>query len=807
MTALPDSAFKGLDSLQTLRLNDNSLTALPDSAFKGLPHLKILYLNSNSLTALPDSAFKGLDSLQTLHLNDNSLSALPDSAFKGLGNLKTLRLDDNMVNALRDSAFARLTDLQSLDLARNALSTLPQRAFRGLSNLQSLDLAGNSLSALPDSAFAGLTSLNRLDLSGNTEAFILTLSVERTDNASLTASGPATLKVKVAQGAPFDMAVGLSITGGTLSDEKATIAKGSTESAAITVTQMGGNLARVRLGVPPGVPSGYDGIQTAVGDSLVLFGMLANRAPVATEALGDVTVAMGSSAVTVDVGRNFSDPDGDALTFGATASVQGLASLSAMDSVVTITPMAAGIATVTVTATDPDGLTATQTFSLTITNDAPTVQASIADTTALVNTPFTYAFPQNTFNDANGDALTYTSSGLPAWLTFTPATRTFSGTPSDATGSPFAIAVEANDGKGGRVQTTFTLAVAAGICTRTSAVRTALLSVIADADTCTVVTAAHLAGVVDSLNLRAQRITALQATDFAGLSSLTTLNLYDNDLTSLPAGVFDDLSRLRFLSLYNNGLTALSASVFDSLSALRFLSLDSNRVTSLPANAFSNLPQLQTLSFSGNGLTALSAGALDSLSNLRELLLDNNALTSLPAGALDSLSQLQILGLNDNALSALRTDAFANLSHLRVLNLKNNSLTALPNSVFAGLDSLMLLDLSGNTGANFTLTLTLERTDNSNLNAAGPATIAVKIAQGAPFDMTVGLSITNGALTDANAMTVSQVAIPRGSTESASMTATQTGMNQTAITLGTAPTVPVGYRGIAIAVDGPLVLF
>ena len=57
--------------MQTLRLNDNTLSALPDSAFKGLSNLKILYLNSNMLRALPDSAFKRLDNLQTLHLNDN----------------------------------------------------------------------------------------------------------------------------------------------------------------------------------------------------------------------------------------------------------------------------------------------------------------------------------------------------------------------------------------------------------------------------------------------------------------------------------------------------------------------------------------------------------------------------------------------------------------------------------------------------------------------------------------------------------------------------------------------------------------
>ena len=48
---------------------------------------------------------------------------------------------------------------------------------------------------------------------------------------------------------------------------------------------------------------------------------------------------------------------------------------------------------------------------------------------------FTYVIPADAFTDADGDRLTYTavlSDGgpLPAWLTFDPATRTFTGTPA-----------------------------------------------------------------------------------------------------------------------------------------------------------------------------------------------------------------------------------------------------------------------------------------------------------------------------------------------------------------------------------------
>ena len=62
----------------------------------------------------------------------------------------------------------------------------------------------------------------------------------------------------------------------------------------------------------------------------------------------------------------FSDPDGDALTYTASSSDTAKATVSVSSATVTLTAVATGTATITVTATDPGGLTATQTFSLTV---------------------------------------------------------------------------------------------------------------------------------------------------------------------------------------------------------------------------------------------------------------------------------------------------------------------------------------------------------------------------------------------------------------------------------------------------------
>ena len=70
------------------------------------------------------------------------------------------------------------------------------------------------------------------------------------------------------------------------------------------------------------------------------------------------------------------------------------------------------------------------------TNNAPTVANEIPGQTATAGTPFSYAFPANTFDDADsGTTLSYTATqsdgtALPTWLGFTGSTRTFAGTPA-----------------------------------------------------------------------------------------------------------------------------------------------------------------------------------------------------------------------------------------------------------------------------------------------------------------------------------------------------------------------------------------
>ncbi len=59
-----------------------------------------------------------------------------------------------------------------------------------------------------------------------------------------------------------------------------------------------------------------------------------------------------------------------------------------------------------------------------------------------------------------GDTLTYTLSGVPSWLSFDAATRTFSGTPANADVGTVTITVRATDLVGAFVEDQFDIVVA-----------------------------------------------------------------------------------------------------------------------------------------------------------------------------------------------------------------------------------------------------------------------------------------------------------------------------------------------------------
>ena len=77
------------------------------------------------------------------------------------------------------------------------------------------------------------------------------------------------------------------------------------------------------------------------------------------------TLSVGETAM-VDVSSYFTDPDGDALSYTAASSNAGVAGASVSGNSVTVTALARGVATITVTARDPGGLSASSPFAVTV---------------------------------------------------------------------------------------------------------------------------------------------------------------------------------------------------------------------------------------------------------------------------------------------------------------------------------------------------------------------------------------------------------------------------------------------------------
>ncbi|MFD1145289.1 putative Ig domain-containing protein, partial [Larkinella insperata] len=96
------------------------------------------------------------------------------------------------------------------------------------------------------------------------------------------------------------------------------------------------------------------------------------------------------------------------------------------------------------------------------TNRPPVVAKALVAQSATVGSSFSYVFDAASFSDPDGDALTYTASletgsSLPAWLSFTASTRTFSGIPPAGSPASLTVKVTVSDGQGGTVSSSFVI--------------------------------------------------------------------------------------------------------------------------------------------------------------------------------------------------------------------------------------------------------------------------------------------------------------------------------------------------------------
>ncbi len=272
-----------LERRVSVRLTDASLAELRPLDFLGMAGMTILQLDGNGLSELPSGLLSGSPGLRVLHLRGNRFEALPARALR-LPALVELDLGGNLLRELPAAPFGNSPELGYLYLDGNQIETLPDDLIAGLRNLRVLKLRDNAIDTLPDGFFAGVGKLYQLGLHDNPSApFALDVGLEANDAAEdAGAEGAASVRLSVPQGAPFDMAVPLTVEGGTLAAETATIAAGQTSGTAVEVRQgEGGGAVTISIDAAPMLPPArcgfwdedpcFQGIQVRLGEPLTLF--------------------------------------------------------------------------------------------------------------------------------------------------------------------------------------------------------------------------------------------------------------------------------------------------------------------------------------------------------------------------------------------------------------------------------------------------------------------------------------------------------------------------------------------------------
>ena len=460
-----------------------------------------------------------------------------------------------------------------------------------------------------------------------------------------------------------------------------------------------------------------------------------NNAPVASGAIPAQTVHVGET-VTVSLSQYFNDLDGDALTWTAQTANANVATVSISGSSALVTGVSQGNTTVTVTASDPGGLSARQRFRTVV---KPLPLPTVEFTTRSAAAPEGGTVVLDVAVDPAPDSTLEVGYKID----------------NDADGA------DHNGGSGGTLRfnagaTRATIEIA--VLDDTPQVRDALVA-LARVDHCRKADDSHLVA-IDTLDLRgpepmgryvrqdawadpwscrpqpkssSQRtdseprkamswecaswllqpklspppspnqggarrgelIVALRAGDFSGLTELVELWLFRNRLTELPAGVFAGLDELQRLLLGFNRLTGLREGVFSGLPRLTDLSVQENELTRLPPNVFAGLSRLQELWIYGNDMTELPPG-ISELVRLEKLMAWGNRLEVLPAGVLSGLSNLEVLSLAKNRLERLPDGVFDGLDALEHLFLSANILTDLQSGLFSDLGGLTQLWMNDN---------------------------------------------------------------------------------------------------------------
>ena len=552
----------------------------------------------HGVTTDADGRVTGLD------LQRNGLAGPLPPALGSLTRLESLDLGRNGLSGPIPGALGSLVDLELLILSRNDFTGPVPPALGSLVNLELISVGSNALTGPIPDALASLTKVKELYLYDN----------------HLTGPVPAWVG---------DLA-GL-------------------ETLVLAYNPLTGTLPRSLLGLShladldisrtEVCAPGDDEFRAWLAEIDDFSGDTCNGPPEAVDTIAAQALTEAGPAVGVSMEPWFSDPDDDELTYAAASSDTGVVNVVVSGDTVWLVPGTAGAATVTVTASDPDGLSATQTLA--VTTAAPGgLQGEREVLEAL-------------YDATGGEGWTVSAN----WKTAVPLGE-WHGVTTDTAGRVTELALGDNGLVG-------SLPLALGNLPRLETLDlgdNALSGPIPDA----LGTLARL----DVLDLAQNDLTGPIPDALERLSNLHGLDLSWNHLSGPVPAWLGDRVGLGWLYLIGNELTGRIPDELRHLVNLGGLGLSWNDLSGGPVPTWlGNLTRLQWLYLSGIELTGQIPRQLGSLVNLRQLYLSWNELTGPVPVWLGSLDALEELSLRGTALTGPVPDALQRLESLESLDL------------------------------------------------------------------------------------------------------------------------------------------
>ncbi len=697
--------------------------------------LGVVRLNDPNVSSFAEITNSHLTGITALYLNGRNITSLKSGDFEGLSSLEELRLQSNQLTSLPEDIFSGLTALQTLTLWSNQLTTLPPGIFNGLSSLATLRFGYNQLTTLPADIFYGLNSLTDLRMIGNQLS-------ELPDGIFAGLTGLTRLSLDNNAVDPLLLTVSLE--------------KVSTDQFKAVAPTGAPYEMVLPLALTNGRVSGGATTSTIPAGSVESDVLTVTRTPDTT---GTVAVNIGalpslpanhtgySLVKSADLPLSYALPEVRSLIGSRTPQVRDaiVAAVPGVNSAADVT--AAHLAAIRILTLsnqsiislkdgDFDGLTTLKELLL---HENSIIDISpLAGLTSLTNLDLA-------FNDI---------TDLSPLAGLTSLTR---------------FSLQANS-------SIIDLSPLAGL--------TSLTTLDLSDNSLTDISA--LAGLTALTTLELDRNSLTDISALAGLTALTTLELNSNNLTDISP--LASLTALTWLRLADNSIIdygPLRRLIAVIKAAGRSLNLD----ITIPSLLAGHTPAVRDAIVAAvpgvNNAADVTKSHLAAITNLN---LQSKSITSLKSGDFAGLTALEELLLYSNQISSLPEDIFDGLSALRTLNLFNNRLSSLPDGLLEGLTSLTTLRLNGNAVNPIPLIVTLRMVAEGQFKAVAP--------KGAPFDIVVPISVSNGSLSGG----ATSVTIPTGSVESDVITVTRTpGVTfAVSVDIGTLPGIPTDHYGYSL---------